>query len=210
MMVRASTPCASKNVAAVCRRSWNRMSGSSAFLKSALNAFVRLLGSKGVPMPVGNTKPLSRQREPAASLSSSWPTRWERSAETTTSGSATVRRDRADFGSTRCHRFSTRWSDARTWRTLASKSTASHFKPRASPWRKTKGDGHSHKRFEPMATHGRQQRPGLIRTQRLDLVALHLWRLDERRDIAAHDSPPKRLAQCRSQNRPRVLACASA
>ena len=88
--------------------------GDASFRQSALNAFVRLLGSKGVPMPVANTKPLSRHRGPAASRSSSCLTRCALRAATVTSGNATVRRERADFGSTRCHSFPTRCSDVRT------------------------------------------------------------------------------------------------
>ena len=74
IIVLASTPRASINVAHECRRSWSRISGSFAAVNSALNWRVTLRGSSGVPTELVNTNPRSFHFPPAASRASSWVT----------------------------------------------------------------------------------------------------------------------------------------
>ena len=55
MMVRGPTPWASNSVAAVCRRSWNRIGGSFAAVSSALSSWLTVRASAGVPRRLVNT-----------------------------------------------------------------------------------------------------------------------------------------------------------
>ena len=57
------------SVAAVCLKSWKRISGIFAFLKVALKCLVRFLGSWGVPIVEGKISPFSTQRSSARILS---------------------------------------------------------------------------------------------------------------------------------------------
>lgn len=63
-----------RSVMDVCRRSWKRISGKPALLRSRLKDFNRLCGFLGVPMMVGKIRSFSCQRDPATSFSCSW--RW--------------------------------------------------------------------------------------------------------------------------------------
>jgi hypothetical protein len=64
------SPRESSNVAHVCRRSWNLISGGLAFLRSSLNeAVATLRKSRGLPAMVQKTRQLRSHRSPSLSPS---------------------------------------------------------------------------------------------------------------------------------------------
>lgn len=69
MTVRESTPITSSSVAAVCRASCNRFSGTPAAVSSVFHAPQSRRGSTGRPHSLAKTRSLSCQRSPARSRS---------------------------------------------------------------------------------------------------------------------------------------------
>jgi hypothetical protein len=63
------------------------------------------------------------------------------------------------------------------------------------------GDGHGVQRRQSMALHDGQELAGVIRCERLDLVALVLGQVDELGHVPRHESPPLRLRQGATQRR---------
>src|SRR5260221_4150797 len=87
------TPMLSKMVAALCLRSWKRISGSPALFKRVLKRSTTLEGLSGVPTVVQKTRPRSCHVSPA------WRRRCCLSSSTTKGASAMLRRLFSVFGS---------------------------------------------------------------------------------------------------------------
>ena len=203
MIVRGSTPWASSSVAAVCRKSWYRMSGSPAARRIRLKSLWSLLLSTAVPIVVVNTSPESRHRAPATSRSSSWRVRCRRNAADTIPGMLMVRRLRSVFGSPNRGLRPARSSVCCTDSTPSSRSTSCHRSPRASPWRNPSPNRDRDQALQAMVGDGREKRARLLGRERLDLPRSMPRRVGQGGDVARDEFPSHRLIQRRAQNLPR-------